>query len=184
MRWMNQINLWGPVCETLFYWLQQTPEGFWSANSQPLAGLWLPQLDHLHLQPEACASERTWGSLPLTMARSPLRSWKPTSWWHCWHFLLQSQPAFRAVEEKKKKSIQWDDIKSQQDKNFVAAIQSKMLPPARLWACHYDFKTLLCSTVKQLSTVQSLWLLKYRICELPLMIWVEEYKGGKRSSSI
>lgn len=103
MRWMNQINLWGPVCETLFYWLQQTPEGFWSANSQPLAGLWLPQLDHLHLQPEACASERTWGSLPLTMARSPLRSWKPTSWWHCWHFLLQSQPAFRAVEEKKKK---------------------------------------------------------------------------------
>lgn len=183
MRWMNQINLWGPVCETLFYWLQQTPEGFWSANSQPLAGLWLPQLDHLHLQPEACASERTWGSLPLTMARSPLRSWKPTSWWHCWHFLLLSQPAFRAVE-KKKKSIQWDDIKSQQDKNFVAAIQSKMLPPARLWACHYDFKTLLCSTVKQLSTVQSLWLLKYRICELPLMIWVEEYKGGKRSSSI
>lgn len=183
MRWMNQINLWGPVCETLFYWLQQTPEGFWSANSQPLAGLWLPQLDHLHLQPEACASERTWGSLLLTMARSPLRSWKPTSWWHCWHFLLLSQPAFRAVE-KKKKSIQWDDIKSQQDKNFVAAIQSKMLPPARLWACHYDFKTLLCSTVKQLSTVQSLWLLKYRICELPLMIWVEEYKGGKRSSSI
>lgn len=163
MRWINQINLWGPVCETLFYWLQQTPEGFWSANSQLLAGLWLPQLDHLHLQPEACAPERTWGSLPLTMARSPLCSWKPTSWWHfnissCCHNQLSEQ------WRKKKNSIQWDDIKSQQDNNFVAAIQSKMLPPAHLCACHYDFKTLLCSTVKQLSTVQSLWRLKYRIC--------------------
>lgn len=68
------------------------------------------------------------------MVRSPPASRNPIYWRHFLHFLSLWQLTFRAIKKinKFKKKSQWDGIKSQQDKNLVAAIQSKVLPPVPL----------------------------------------------------
>lgn len=146
MRWINQISLWGPVCQKFFHQLQQnqgrSPPADWQAHGRtsPLTGrptTWgLHPRENLrerfpsnHDQLTSCVLK---SHLPMAFLTFPLA------------VTIDFQSSYK--QTNKQKSIQWDDIKSQQDKNLAAAIQSKMLPPARLLVLSLQsyFKTLLC----------------------------------------
>lgn len=127
-RWINQISPWGPVSRSSPTGFSRIQGALHQLIDKPTAGLHFAQVDQ---QPEACTLERTQGTgSPPNHSQVTSCFWNPISQRHFSHFLLLQQLTCTAV--KKKKSIQWEDIKSQQDKNLVAAIQSKMLPPAHL----------------------------------------------------
>ena len=131
IRRINHRRLWGPVCQELFHRLQQSPRGSlpadWQAHGKTSTHAGRPATGGLHPgENPREGSPPNHGQVTSCFLKSHLPRASLT-------FPLPVTTDFQSSKkEKKKHPIQCNDIKSQQDKNLVAAIQSKTLPPAHL----------------------------------------------------